>query len=113
MSLHLVPVSVLVVVGVIAAHPVASLHEVEPEVEAVVLPRIAGGASTSRSNFFSGCDTVLIHAKAFVVAPHLVLVLAHLRLRDVGILIHNGPIDLFQVRVAGFVFGNVSLTRTI
>ena len=113
MSLHLIPVSVIVVVGVIAAHSVASLHEVEPEVEAVITPRIAGGASTSRSNFCSGCDTVLIHAKTSVVAPHLVLVLPHLRLRDVGVLIHNGPIDLLKVWVAGFVNGNVSLTWTI
>ena len=104
---------VLAVVGVITAYSVASLHEVEPEVFAMVLPGVAGGAPTSRANLCSGCDTMLIHAKALVAAPHLVLVLAHLWLGDVGVLIHNGPIDLFKVRVAGFVFGNVSLTWTI
>ena len=97
MSRHPVVVSVLAVGRVIAAYSVASLHEVEPEVFAMALPCIAGGASTSRADLCSGCNTVLIHAKTLVVAPHLVLVLAHLRLCDVGVLIHYGPIDLFQV----------------
>ena len=113
MSCHCVSVPVLGVGGVVTPHSVASLHEEKPEIFAMVVPCWAWRSSTSRTNFRCGRNTVLIHAKAPVVAPHVVLVLPHLRLCHVGVLIQYRPVCLLQVWVVRLVFRNVSLTRTI
>ena len=113
MSCHCVSVPVLGVGGVVTPHSVASLHEEKPEIFAMVVPCWAWRSSTSRTNFQCGRNTMLIHAKAPVVAPHVVLVLPHLRLCHVGVLIQYRPVCLLQVWVVRLVFRNVSLTWTI